>query len=126
VNSLEPNVIALSWFVVLWSVCCLGFLQLAGAYPFRIGDRGRKSALLVLGNTALWLLLLAGTLAFAFMQLRWTTTVVVGGVLFLFMPEPFQAIPDRWRDGRAGMAIALCVLGAALGLLTLLPGSPFG
>ena len=42
-------------------------------------------ALLVVGNTALWLALLAGTLMFAHAELRWTTTVVVAGILFLFV-----------------------------------------
>jgi hypothetical protein len=126
VNHLEPNIIALSWFTLLWSVCCLGFFQLAGMYPIhrRDGDGAERSALLVLGNTVLWLALLAGTLMFAYAQLRWTTTVVVAGILFLFIPELFQAIPGRWRDGRAGMAIAGCILAAALGLLAWLAADP--
>ncbi len=73
--------------------------------------------MMVLGNTALWLVLLAGTLAFALAELRWTTIVVVAGVLFLFIPGAFQAIPARFRDGRAGLAIAGLVLIAALGVL---------
>lgn len=125
-NHLEPNIIALSWFTLLWSVCCLGFFQLAGMYPIhrRDGDGAERSALLVLGNTVLWLALLAGTLMFAYVALRWTTTVVVAGILFLFIPELFQAIPGRWRDGRAGMAIAGCILAAALGLLAWLAADP--
>ena len=107
-NHLEPNIAALCWFTLFWSACCLGFLQLAGMYPIRrrSGERAQSPALLVVGNTALWLALLAGTLMFAYAELRWTTTVVVAGILFLFIPELFQAIPTRWRDGRAGMAIA--------------------
>ncbi len=125
-NHLEPNIIALSWFTLLWSVCCLGFFQLAGMYPIhrRGGDGAERSALLVLGNTVLWLALLAGTLMFAYVALRWTTAVVVAGILFLFIPELFQAIPGRWRDGRAGMAIAGCILAAALGLLAWLAADP--
>jgi hypothetical protein len=126
VNHLEPNIIALSWFALLWSVCCLGFLQLAGMYPIRRhrGERPQNPALLVVGNTALWLALLAGTLMFACSELRWTTTVVVAGILFLFIPELFQAIPGRFRDGRFGMAIAGCVFAAALGLLAYLAAGP--
>ena len=118
-NHLEPNVMALSWFVPLWSVCCLAFLQLAGMYPLRAGGEGvaRSAVLLMLGNTALWLLLFAGTLAFASAELRWTTIVVVAGILFLFIPGLFQAIPARFRDGRAGLALSCVVLIAALGTL---------
>ena len=125
-DHLEPNMVALSWFTLLWSVCCLGFFQLAGMYPIhrRDGDGAERSALLVLGNTVLWLALLAGTLMFAYVALRWTTTVVVAGILFLFIPELFQAIPGRWRDGRAGMAISGCILAAALGLLAWLAADP--
>jgi hypothetical protein len=126
VNQLEPNIIALAWFTLFWSVCCLGFLQLAGMYPIQRRDRdgAQNPALLVVGNTALWLALLAGTLMFAYAELRWTTTVVVAGILFLFIPELFQAIPGRWRDGRAGMAIAGCILALALGLLACLAADP--
>ena len=117
-NQLEPNITALSWFTLLWSVCCLAFLQLAGMYPLRAGgEGGRSPALLVLGNTALWLALLAGTLAFAWAELRWSTIVVVAGILVLFIPGLFQAIPARLRDGRFGLAIAGVVLVASLGVL---------
>jgi hypothetical protein len=125
VNHLEPNIAALSWFVPLWSVCCLAFFQLAGMYPLRAGGEGsaHSPVLLVLGNTALWLVLLAGTLAFAWAELCWTTIVVVAGILFLFIPELFQAIPVRFRDGRTGLAIAGLVLVTALGALVCI-GAP--
>ena len=113
-NHLEPNVAALSWFALLWSICCLAFFQLAGMYPLRAA---RSTVLLVLGNTALWLVLLAGTLAFAWAELRWTSIVVVAGILFLFIPELFQAIPERFRDGRIGLAVAGVVLISAIGVL---------
>jgi hypothetical protein len=116
-NHLEPNIAALSWFALLWSVCCLAFFQLAGLYPLRARGEGGSSVLLVLGNTALWLALSAGTLAFAWVELRWSTIVVVAGILFLFIPELFQAIPARLRDGRIGLAVAGLVLMASLGVL---------
>jgi hypothetical protein len=120
VNHLEPNVVALAWFALFWGVCCLGFFQLAGMYPLRARGSGgaRGAVMMVLGNTALWLVLLAGTLAFALAELRWTTIVVVAGVLFLFIPGAFQAIPVRFRDGRAGLAVASLVLITALGVLS--------
>jgi hypothetical protein len=116
VNSLEPNAIALSWFVLLWGICCLTFFQLAGGYPIRSSE-ARDRALLVLCNTVLWLALLAGTLVFAWVELRWTTTVIVAGIVFLFTPALFQAMPARLRDGSGGMVIAAVAIVAALGLL---------
>jgi hypothetical protein len=121
---IEPNLPALLWFVLLWSVCCLGFFQLAGMYPIgRQQDASAKSMLFVLGNTLLWLALLAGTVMFAHAQLRWTTAVVVGGILFLFIPEAFQALPGRWKDGRPGLAAAAVIMSTALGLLASFDGS---
>jgi hypothetical protein len=49
--------------------------------------------------------------------------VVVAGLLFLFIPELFQAIPMRFRDGRAGIAIGGCVIILTLGLLFWLSGA---
>jgi hypothetical protein len=125
-NHIEPNWTALLWFVPLWSVCCLGFFQLAGMYP--IGHHSEegpeKSVLLVLGNTVLWLALLAGTVAFAYAELRWTTAVVVAGILFLFIPEAFQAMPERWRDSRLGMAAAGGVMICALAVLAHVVAGP--
>jgi hypothetical protein len=109
---LEPNLVALAWFCLLWSICCIGFLQLAGMYPLQ-----GRSALPVIAATVLWLALSVGTIAFAANALRWTTIVVVGGVLFLFLPAPFQAVPARWRDGQSGLRISGCVMIAALALL---------
>jgi len=116
VTSLEPNAIALSWFVLLWGICCLTFFQLAGGYPIRSRE-ARDRGLLVLCNTVLWLALAAGTLAFAWVELRWTTTVIVAGIVFLFTPALFQAMPACLRDGSAGMVIAAVIIVAALGLL---------
>lgn len=114
---IEPNLVALLWFAPLWAVCCLGFLHVAGLYPI-----GRQAGVetplpLVLANTLLWLALLAGLIAFAGLELRWTTAVVTAGLLFLFLPAVFQALPPRWRDGRVGLVAAGCLMAGALGLL---------
>ncbi len=123
---IEPNWTALVWFVPLWSVCCLGFFQLAGMYPIglRSNDAPEKSILLVLGNTVLWLVLLTGTVVFAYAELRWTTVVVVAGILFLFIPEAFQALPERWRDSRVGMVTAGGVMIFALAVLAHIAAGP--
>ncbi len=124
-SHIEPNLPALLWFVLLWSVCCFGFFQLAGMYPIGRSQENApaRSTLFVLGNTALWLALLAGTVIFAHAELRWTTTVVVGGILFLFIPEAFQALPGRWKDGRPGLAAAAIIMAMALGLLESFDGA---
>jgi hypothetical protein len=118
-NQIEPNIQALAWFVALWSLCCLGFLQLAGLYPLRREPSPLKTSnLLVLAATALWIAALAATVRFAVTELRWTTFVIVAGVLLLFVPEIFQALPHRFRDGRSGLVVSACAFAAALLLLT--------
>jgi hypothetical protein len=122
-SQIEPNIQALSWFALLWSICCLGFFQLAGMYPLgRHTGRSLMSTALVLANTALWLALLAATLHFAVGELRWTTIVILAGVLFLFVPELFQALPRRFRDGRQGLTLSACAFALALLLLARNPG----
>ena len=65
-SAIEPNIQALAWFVALWSMCCLGFLQLAGLYPLRRRPtRPQMSNLLVLVATVLWIATSAATMYFA-------------------------------------------------------------
>jgi hypothetical protein len=122
-NQLEPNVVQLVWFTVLWSVCCLGFLQLAGMYPLESRD-AKIPAPLVIVSTVLWVILLIGAFAYAIAELRWSSIVVVAGLLFLFIPEPFQAIPERWRNSSAGLAVTGIVLAAALITLGVFTSNP--
>ena len=106
-------------FVAFWSLCCLGFLQLAGLYPLRREPSPLKTSnLLILAATALWIAALAATVRFAVTELRWTTFVIVAGILLLFVPEIFQALPRRFRDGRSGLVVSACAFTVALLLLT--------
>ena len=123
-NALEPNLLALGWFIVFFSICCVGFFQLAGMYPLR-REAGAPAAL-VIGSSALWLAMLAGTLLYAFATLRPTTTIVVGGLLFLFTPELFQVLPRAWRDSAVGVALSAAVLALALFGLTAVGAAPIG
>lgn len=122
-SQLEPNIAELAWFAVLWSICCLGFLQLAGMFPLE--SRAAKIPVpLVIASTVLWLVLLIGAFAYAVAELRWSSIVVVAGLLFLFMPEPFQAIPERWRNSSAGLVVTGLVLAVALVALGAFTSNP--
>jgi hypothetical protein len=117
-NEIEPNIQALACFVALWSMCCLGFFQLAGLYPLRRpSTHVQVSNLLVVATTILWIAVLAATIRYAVIELRWTTSVIVAGILFLFVPEIFQALPRRFRDGLSGLVVSACALTVALLLL---------
>ena len=126
-NQIEPNIQALAGFVALWSMCCLGFLQLAGLYPLRRHpEHVQVPNLLVLAATILWIAVLAATVRFAVTELRWTTIVIVAGILFLFVPEIFQALPRRFRDGLSGLVVSAFAFAVALLLLAqnLVGGTP--
>jgi putative effector of murein hydrolase LrgA (UPF0299 family) len=91
-------------------------------YPLKA--RTEVPAPLVIASTVLWLALSAGAIAYAFAELRWSSIVIVAGLLLLFVPEPFQAIPERWRNSAAGVAVTGLVLAATLLALAALPSSP--
>lgn len=117
--TLEPNVGALLWFALFATLSCIGFLILSGAFPLHaLRERGQAaSPALALLNGALMLVLGGFTLAFGLMELRLTSVIVVAGLAFLFAPSSFEIWPERWKDGRAVLAIlALAQVAAILAL----------
>lgn len=122
-SQLEPNIVQLVWFIALWSVCCLGFLQLAGMYPLE-SRAANIPAPLVIVSTALWIALLFSVCLYAIAELRWSSIVIVAGLLFLFIPEPFQAIPERWRNSSVGLIVTGLVLTATLIAFSLFTSNP--
>ena len=118
--AIEPNWIASLAFATFATGCALAVLILAGMFPLRARPDAAKSSLallLVAGNALLLILLLAGTGFYGFTELRWTTLIVVGGLVVLFAPGLFEALPERLRDGRAGLIVLAGV--QALGLAVL-------
>jgi hypothetical protein len=117
---IEPNGLALALFAVAFAACCLSFFTLVGMFPPSARPQsisGAAAGTLVLANVALLVILLAGVAAFAHQMLRWTSVVVFGGLIFLFIPAVFQVIPSAWRDSRSGLAVLGLVQIAALALL---------
>jgi hypothetical protein len=105
-SGVEPNGIALALFAASFAACCLSFFTLAGMFPSAMRPlplRGHFGSLLVLSNLALLAVLLIFVLVFAHETLRWTSVVVSGGLIFLFVPSVFQLIPDEWRDSQSGL-----------------------
>jgi len=116
----EPNLPALLVFVFTWGVFCAGVVHVAGMLPLSSAPDGVRSpvgVLLVLLNVAMLAGLLALTLAHSYGELRWSSAVVVGGMIFLFSPFIVQDLPDRLKNGVAGMALLALLLIAALAVL---------
>lgn len=119
-DQIEPNVAGLAVFTAAWAVCCLGGLLVAGMFPLSARpDSARQPAglALILLDSLVLLALLVVTVAFGFSELRWTSVVVVAGLVFLFIPELFQVVPERWRDGPFGLSAMLLLLVCAFALL---------
>jgi hypothetical protein len=119
-GGIEPNGTALVLFAASFAACCLSFFTLAGMFPRAARPQpltGSLGGLLVLVNLALLAVLLAGVLTFAHETLRWTSIVVAGGLIFLFVPSVFQIIPTEWRDSRGGLVALGALQLASLALI---------
>jgi hypothetical protein len=114
---IEPNGLGLLVFGGVFAVCCLGFFTVVGMFPLSARPAalaGAPAIALIVVNLALVILLALAAVLFAHQSLRWTSTVVLGGLIFLFTPSAFQAVPDEWRDSRAGLAVLGIIQAAAL------------
>jgi hypothetical protein len=119
-DAIEPHWVASLCFAALATGCALAVLILAGMFPLRArpdAASSRLALLLVAGNAVLLLLLVAGTGFYGYTELRWSTLIVVAGLVVLFAPGLFEALPDRLRDGRVGLVVLAGV--QALGLAVL-------
>jgi hypothetical protein len=119
-SEIEPNGLALTLFAATFAASCLSFFTLVGMFPARarpLAVAGHLGNLLVLLNLALLVALLGGVMLFAHETLRWTSVVVAGGLIFLFVPSVFEIIPNEWRDSRGGLFFLGALQLASLALL---------
>src|SRR4051812_34234254 len=96
-GAIEPNWMSLIWFGALATICMIAFLVVAGMFPLRSRPDHAKSgaaALLVIGNGLLLSALLVGTGLYGLTELKWSTLVVVTGLVVLFAPGLFEAWPS--------------------------------
>jgi hypothetical protein len=120
-DAIEPHWISLLFFAALLTVCTLSFLVVAGMFPLRSRPDSLKSnggLVLVTGNALLLAALSVGTAYFGYSELRWTTLVVVAGLVVLFAPGLFEIWPASYRDGSKGLAVMMGVQLLALATLT--------
>lgn len=119
-DAIEPHWISLLWFASFATVCTLSFLVVAGMFPLRARPQSLKSnagLLLVTGNAALLAVLSLATLFFGYSELRWTTLVVVAGLVVLFAPALFEVWPSSFRDGSKGLVVLIGIQLLALAAL---------
>ena len=126
--AIEPNWISLIWFAAFATICMIAFLIVASMFPLRSRPqqaRSEAATLLVLGNGLLLAALLVGTALYGYAELRWSTLIVVTGLVVLFAPGLFEAWPSSFRDGRTGLVVLTGVQILALAALAKLAGPPW-
>lgn len=112
-DAFEPNVTGLLIFAAGWAAFCAGAIHVAGMLPISTAPEPVRSPFGVT-LVALNVLLLAGvlvlTLAHVYGGLRWSSAIVVGGVIFLFAPFLVQDLPERFKNGMAGLGLLFLIL----------------
>jgi|SRR5258707_14915319 len=124
-DAIEPNWISLLWFAAFATVCTVAFLVVAGMFPLRSRPESVRSSaamLLVVGNAILLAALLTGTGLYGYTELRWSTLIVVAGLVVLFAPGLFEVWPSSFRDGRIGLIVLVGVQILALTTLAKIAG----
>jgi hypothetical protein len=119
-SAIEPNWISLLWFAACTTICVLACLVVAGMFPLHSrpdSARARGTTLLIVGNAVLLVTLLMATGFYGYIELRWSSLIVVTGLIVLFAPELFQAWPSSQRDGRIGLVALIGIQALALAAL---------
>jgi len=124
-QAIEPNWVSLLWFAAFATIGTVALLVVAGMFPLGsrpAAARSRAATMLVVGNGVLLFALLVGTGIYGFTELRWSTLVVVTGLVVLFAPGLFEIWPSPLRDGRKGLVVLVGVQILALAALAKLAG----
>jgi predicted permease len=125
-DAIEPHWISLLWFAGFATICTVAFLVVAGMFPLRSRpDSARSGAamLLIVGNSVLLAALLAGTGLYGYAELRWSSLIVVAGLVVLFAPGLFEVWPSSLRDGSTGLVVLVGVQILALATLAKIGGA---
>lgn len=119
-EAVEPNWMSLIVFAAAWGVGCVGVFYLVGLMPLSAAPGEVQRGIgptLVLANVAFVALLVVSTLVFAIAELRWTSLVVAGGMVFLFSPFVVQDLPEVLKNNKLGLVIVLALTVAGIALL---------
>jgi hypothetical protein len=107
-STIEPNLPALARFGALFAVTSVAFFFMLGLFPLARRPSGTKisGALLLIGtNLGAWLVLAAATAIYGWTELRWTSLVIGGGLIFLLAPMLLETLLPHWQIGRMGSSL---------------------
>lgn len=119
-DAIEPNWQSLIFFGMAWAIACIGFFFVSGSLPVSAAPAPVQSGMgpvLVGLNLLCIVILTAVALVLAILELRITSPIVLGGLIFLFAPFAVQDLPDRLRDSKLGLLLMFIVQAAAIGAL---------
>lgn len=125
-QAIEPNWVSLLWFAAFATIGTVAFLVVAGMFPLRSrpeAARSNAATVLVVGNGLLLSALMVGTGLYGYAELRWSTLIVVSGLVALFAPGLFEVWPSSLRDGRKGLVVLVGVQILALATLAKVAGA---
>jgi hypothetical protein len=125
-EAIEPHWVALLWFAAFATVSMVALLVMAGMFPLRSRPQAGRSGvatLLVIGNGILLLALLAATGFYGVAELRWSSLVVVTGLVMLFAPGLFELWPQALCDGWKGLVVLVGIQMLALAALAKISGA---
>ena len=124
-DAIEPHWVSLLWFAGFATVGTVAFLMVSGMFPLRSrpdAARSKAATMLVFGNAVLLAALLAGTGWYGYAELKWSTLIVVTGLVVLFAPGLFEVWPAQLRDGSAGLVALVGVQILTLAALATVAG----
>ena len=124
-QAIEPNWVSLLWFAAFATIGTLALLVVAGMFPLGSRPHSQRSSVaivLIVGNGLLLAALLVGTGLYGYAELRWSSLIVVTGLVVLFAPGLFEVWPSSLRDGRTGLVLLVGVQIAALATLAKVAG----
>ena len=124
-DAIEPRWVSLLWFAGFATVGAVAFLTVSGMFPLRSRPDAAKSSaatILVYGNAVLLVALLAGTGWYGYAELKWSSLIVVTGLVVLFAPGLFEVWPAPLRDGPGGLVALVGVQIFALAALAKVAG----
>jgi hypothetical protein len=125
VDSIEPHWVSLLWFAAFATTGMVAFLVIAGMFPLQSRPEAARSngvISLIMGNGLLLAALLVGTGYYGVAELRWSSLIVITGLVVLFAPALFEVWLSSLRDGQRGLAILAGVQILALAVLTKVAG----
>jgi hypothetical protein len=128
-QAIEPNWVSLLWFAAFATVGTVAVLVVAGMFPLRSRSDSARSGvatLLLAGNAILLAPLLVGTGLYGYAELKWSTLIVVAGLVILFAPGLFEVWPASLRDGKTGLVVLVGVQMLALAALAKVAGPILG